>query len=107
MLAPAKKSEHDKDEEEDQDFEEPELDRCTDEEDDEECEERTGRLTGDMTEVELACQDLSREGQARQGAQAGKSELWWAMHRSPGVMCARAWEGCRPLWWCYSSAWLL
>ena len=65
LLAPAKKSEHDKDEQEDQDFEEPELDRCTDEEDNEECEERTGNIRGCVTEVELACQELSREGHRR------------------------------------------
>ena len=78
LLAPARKSERNKDEEEDQDFGEPELDRCTDEEDDEECEERTGKLRGGMTEVALGCQELGREpkqGRGHRREKACESEL--------------------------------
>ena len=77
LLAPAKKSEH-KDEEEDQDFEEPELDRCTDEEDDEECEERTGKIRGGMTEVELMSR-AQQKGQGRQKqAMVGGAQIAWS-----------------------------
>ena len=73
LLAPTKKSEHDKDEEEDQDFEELELDRCTDEEDDEECEERTGKLREGMPEVEPGCQELSRKDKEGRGHRQAKA----------------------------------
>ena len=83
LLAPPKKAEYDNDEEEDQDFGEPELDRCTDEEDDEECEERTGNSGGGMTEVEPACQELGREGQG-----GGAQIAWGTTCKSSGGLQA-------------------